>query len=110
MVLTRFKALTGPLYDLTFKAFVRLIELNVVPDFIVRAGVRALLQTRLDMVRRTISRNWAYATIVNACCSACGPPLLIATSIRRCEHDRNWVDACVYRTLRSTYACRCICV
>jgi hypothetical protein len=58
MVLTAFKALAGPIYDVTFRAFVKLIELNVVPDFIIRTGVRALLQTRLDLVR--LSRRPAH--------------------------------------------------
>lgn len=57
MVLTAFKALAAPIYDVTFRAFVKLIELNVVPDFIIRTGVRALLQTRLDLVRLSRRRH-----------------------------------------------------
>lgn len=62
MMLTAFKALAAPIYDVTFRAFVKLIELNVVPDFIIRTGVRALLQTRLDLVRLSRHRNASRTT------------------------------------------------
>lgn len=49
MGITAVKSVCGPLYDMFFKSFMKLVEMNLVPDFIIRRGVRALLQTRLDM-------------------------------------------------------------
>mmetsp|Transcript_30343 Transcript_30343/g.58317 ORF Transcript_30343/g.58317 Transcript_30343/m.58317 type:complete len:365 (+) Transcript_30343:106-1200(+) len=49
MALTAVKSLFGPVYDLAFRSFMRIVEANLVPDFIIRRGVRLLLQTRIDM-------------------------------------------------------------
>lgn len=51
MGITFVKNVFGPIYDWFFRSFMKLVEANLVPDFIIRRGVRALLQTRLDMVR-----------------------------------------------------------
>ena len=40
------------LYDFAFKLFMGIVELDVVPDFIIRAGIRFLLGVRLQTVSR----------------------------------------------------------
>ena len=51
MLVTTLKFFLGFLYEYAFKGILTLIELNVVPDFIIRRGIRLLQQTRIDVVR-----------------------------------------------------------
>lgn len=45
----------GRLYGPAFRAFMALVERDLVPDFLIRRGIRSLLAKRLDEVRHAES-------------------------------------------------------
>jgi hypothetical protein len=53
MLISTIKFVLGFLYDVAFNGILSLVEMNIVPDFIIRRGVRLLQQTRIDLVRRS---------------------------------------------------------
>jgi hypothetical protein len=51
MAITLITDLLNHLYDAGFRAFMSLVEMNLVPDFVLRRGIRHLLSSRLKEVR-----------------------------------------------------------
>mmetsp|Transcript_42589 Transcript_42589/g.71086 ORF Transcript_42589/g.71086 Transcript_42589/m.71086 type:complete len:365 (+) Transcript_42589:128-1222(+) len=49
MLISTIKFVLGFLYDVAFNGILSLVEMNIVPDFLIRHGVRLLQQTRIDL-------------------------------------------------------------